>query len=35
MADELEIIIEIVCEASPGLQYEGRGPLHLGIQGQR
>lgn len=31
-ADEIEITIEIVCEALPGLQYEGRGPLHLGIQ---
>lgn len=31
-AEELEIVIEIVCEALPGLQYEGRGPLHLGIQ---
>jgi hypothetical protein len=31
-AGELEIVIEIVCEALPGLQYEGRGPLHLGIQ---
>ena len=30
--EELEIVIEIVCEALPGLQYEGRGPLHLGIQ---
>ena len=31
-AEELEIAIEIVCEALPGLPYEGRGPLHLGIQ---
>jgi hypothetical protein len=31
-AGELEIVIEIVCKALPGLQYEGRGPLHLGIQ---
>src|SRR5687768_18026860 len=31
-AGEFEIAIEIVCEALPGLQYEGRGPLHLGIQ---
>ena len=31
-AEEFEIVIEIVCEGLPGLQYEGRGPLHLGIQ---
>jgi hypothetical protein len=31
-AEELEIAIEIACESLPGLQYEGRGPLYLGIQ---
>ena len=31
-AGEFEIEIEIVCESLPGLQYEGRAPLHLGIQ---
>lgn len=31
-AEEFEIVVEIVCEDLPGLQYEGRGPLHLGIQ---
>jgi hypothetical protein len=30
--EELEITIEIVCTRLPGLQYEGRGPVHLGIQ---
>jgi hypothetical protein len=30
--EELEITIEIVCTRLPGLQYEGRGPMHLGIQ---
>jgi hypothetical protein len=31
-AEELEIVIEIACTRLPGLQYEGRGPVHLGIQ---
>jgi hypothetical protein len=31
-AEELEVTIEIVCMQLPGLQYEGRGPVHLGIQ---
>jgi hypothetical protein len=31
-AGELDVVIEIVCEALPGLAYEGRAPLHLGIQ---
>jgi hypothetical protein len=31
-AEELEIGIEIICTRLPGLLYESRGPMHLGIQ---
>jgi Family of unknown function (DUF5990) len=31
-AEELDITIEVVCSRLPGLQYEGRAPMHLGIQ---
>ncbi|HVF17415.1 MAG TPA: hypothetical protein VNA21_10895, partial [Steroidobacteraceae bacterium] len=31
-AEELDITIEVVCSRLPGLQYEGRTPMHLGIQ---
>jgi hypothetical protein len=31
-AEELQLTIEITCTNLPGLLYEERGPLHLGIQ---
>ena len=32
VVEELQITIEILCTRLPGVQYEGRGPVHLGIQ---
>lgn len=34
-ASELELTIEVICTKLPGLEYEGRSPLHLGIQREK